>query len=318
MACRPRDAVRFFMLAVAAMFLSAPSGSAELQGQPTTAPAGRRIEYAPGVWIDWGRRQVDVSARVVLREGLLELFACSPHTREHESIVAVQARPVRVYEALGLIGLQPGKPAHYDARLDTRVAASGSRLILEVTWVQQGHMQTASVWDWMADARTNELLVPREWVFSGSRPLPGGVFGADVEGTVACVVNFDTALIGLPDSYSADNSLLWVCARTKAIPPIGTECRLVVRAVGDTPVATLDAAGHFRLGGAVLTPAELARRVAKAVGESVVRIEPLAGVDGAAVRNAVEKLRSAGIEKVYLTAAPRVRIDAGPSGSENG
>ena len=74
--------------------------------------------YAPGVRIDWTRGVIELDARVVLREGLLELFACSPRTREHESIFVVPAQPRRIYEALGLIGMEPGSPVRYDPERD--------------------------------------------------------------------------------------------------------------------------------------------------------------------------------------------------------
>ena len=55
-------------------FLAVVGGAASAE-PPTSAPAGgRRVEFAPGVTIDWERMQVELAARVVLREGLLELF----------------------------------------------------------------------------------------------------------------------------------------------------------------------------------------------------------------------------------------------------
>ena len=53
--------------------------------------------FMPGVRINWQDREVEVAGVVVLREGMLALFASSPGTREHESIVRINARPMHVY-----------------------------------------------------------------------------------------------------------------------------------------------------------------------------------------------------------------------------
>lgn len=275
---------------------------------PPAEPPGRRVGFAPGVAIDWPRMQVEVGARVVLREGLLELFACSPHTREHESIVAVEARPLHVFQALGLIGLEPGRPVTYDRDADRWLPGTGDRVVIDVRYTIDGREQTASVWEWMKDARSDAPLLPREWVLCGSRTFPGQAFGADVEGTVICVVDFDTALLALPECYSADNSLLWVAARTARIPPDGTPCTLLLRAADQNAVSVAcDAEGRFRLEDKWLSRAELAEvlqpRLASEPGLNV-RLTLLGGADLEAGRRAVAAIREMGFTHVHLTDVP--------------
>lgn len=65
-----------------------------------------------------------------------------------------------------------------------------------------------------------------------------GRFGADVEGTVVCVVDFDTALIGVGGLHSADDEQLWLRANPKTIPPRGTKCRLIIAAAEASAVPT--------------------------------------------------------------------------------
>jgi hypothetical protein len=251
--------------------------------------------------------QVEVAGRVVLREGLLELFACSPHTREHESIVAVEARPWHVFQALGLLGLEPGRPVSYDQGSSGWLPAAGHPVVIEVRYAIDGREQTVSVWDWMKDARTDAPLTPREWVFCGSRVFPGEVFGADVEGTVVCVVDFDTALMGLPELHSADNSLLWVAARTGRIPAEGTACTLLIRA-GDREAicVTCGDRGRFRLEGRWLDLPGLAgvlRSRLAADPDLNVRVRLLPGADTAVGRQAVAAIRDLGVRHVRMTGA---------------
>ena len=65
----------------------------------------------PGIEINVQARCVDVEATVCLREGTLELVACTKDSKEHESIVAIAARPMHVHAALLLLGAEPGNPA---------------------------------------------------------------------------------------------------------------------------------------------------------------------------------------------------------------
>jgi hypothetical protein len=211
------------------------SGPALAQStSPTTRPAatdppGGRADFAPGVVIDWSELHVELEGRVVLQSGPLELAVCSPRTREHESIVTIQARPLDVYNALGLIGLTPGRPFTYDEKNDRWLAPQGDFVEVNVHYVQQGRPKTVNLWNWMADAESGKPVEPREWVFCGSRRFTGGTFGADADGTVICVVDFDTALIGLADAHSADNAALWVQANPRTVPPEGTPCTLLIR-----------------------------------------------------------------------------------------
>ena len=54
---------------------------------------------------------MDVESSVCLHRGALELVACTKGTKEHESIVAIQAKPMHIHAALLLLGAKPGSPA---------------------------------------------------------------------------------------------------------------------------------------------------------------------------------------------------------------
>src|SRR5262249_41080401 len=88
--------------------------AAVLGAPPATQPTGKVVRFAEGVSIDWGRKQVEIDSQVVLRDGVLELLACSRGTKEHESILQIRARPQNVYQALGMLGLPDGQPPRFD------------------------------------------------------------------------------------------------------------------------------------------------------------------------------------------------------------
>jgi len=220
-------------------------------------PAGKRVAFAPGITIDWSVPQVEVDARVVLREGPLELLICRDNSKEHESILATAARPRKLYEALGLIGLAPGRPMSYEPTTDRYTPATGQRLALEVHYRDGGEDKIIATHEWLTGSETKEPIAPPVWVFCGSRTAEG-VFAADVEGTIATVVDFDSALMGLADRHSALNAELWLTANTSVIPPKGTPCKLVISGLDVAPlVLTLTPEGFFLWEDEVLDPLEL-------------------------------------------------------------
>ena len=201
---------------------------------PESKPkSGRRVRYAPGVMIDFARLQVEVDAQVVLREGMLELLACSPDTKEHESILRVNARPSQIYQAMGLIGLQPGRPVGWDQETQKRVPPTGEVLSIAITFKTDRGAQSADAWDWLRTAGSDTTPPPRPWLFTGSVRDAEGRLAVDQDGTVVTVVDFGSELVGLAEYHSAENADLWLEAFTERIPPKGTCCVLIFRKTTD-------------------------------------------------------------------------------------
>lgn len=293
------------------------------EDQPGSAvPVDRAKVFAPGVRIDWRRRVVEVETRVVLRRGPLELLACSPHTREHESILSVGARPMHVFQAMGLIGLSPGSPAHYDEKRDQWIAPTGDSLDLRVCWGSGDERRCNCVERWLLDVERHRSPDKVPWVFAGSRTIEGGVFGADVDGTVVCVVDFDSALITVGALHSSDNELLWLAANTEAIPPAGTQCVLLIRgAVGRTMTVELAADGTLHHEGKIVSARDLAQASGADKPEAppaaiVLRCSP--GVSTRTSREMVGTLVHAGIDRALIEIdSPEQRLREGEP-AENG
>ncbi len=269
-------------------------------------PAGpkKSAQFGPGVRIDWQKRLVELDAEVVLRQGPLELLACSPQTREHESILRVHAKPLHVYQAMGLIGLTPGSPMKFDKRSKRWRRPMGDSLMLSVRCSAKGATSVVPLERWLRDVERKQSPKPIEWVFAGSRTLENGKFGADLDGTVVCVVDFDTALITVSDLHTADNEALWLEANTEAIPPVGTRCTLLIRGVpGAVPVIRLSIDGSLRHGGKPLAIADAAKLAAarrtQRDGLAIV-LEIEAGVPKAAQRDMLRVLEKAGLERTRI------------------
>ncbi len=286
---------------------SATTGRAATQSAasaPASRPAGP-VLYQPGVSIDWAAKEVLLAGEVVLRSGDLELFACSPGTKEHESIVRVQARPTHIFQALGLIGLESGHPAYFDNDQKTVIPAQGQRLEIAVRWRQDGQRRAVPIEQWLYDKARKAPAGPVGWVFAGSRATTDGQLLADLEGTVLCVVDFDGALIAAGASHSADNADLWLAANSEQIPPAGTPLTLIVRAARPRLVFAVDRFGRLRRDGQASSLREWvqAARDASQTGAGAVGVlqyDP--GVSDMQVRALLAALRQTGL--VEVTSAP--------------
>lgn len=220
-------------------------------------------EFQTGLLLDWSNRSVEISAKVVLRKGPLELLACSLRSKEHESVLATIPRPLHIMQAMGLMGLEPGAPMRYDPESERASVPTGESLELRIRYRDGGLEFTVPAEFWLREIKSGKSPDPLPWVFSGSRNLSDGRFAADVDGTVAAVVDFDTSLISVGALHSADNDSLWLEANTEAIPALGTECRLIVRGTrerGKVLRARLDEVGSLHLGEIRVTEDQLARR----------------------------------------------------------
>lgn len=271
--------------------------------RPASGPAAtqpRVLQFQPGVRIDWSQHQVEADVTVILREGLIELFACSPKQREHEAIVRLEARPTHLYQALGLIGLTPGRPDHFDAQ-QKFVPASGDFVDVEIRYAgADGQPRQEPIEAWMRPADGDASLGRLPWVFAGSTPTEDrkGI-ATDLEGTVIALVEFSSSLIALPEYHSESNDELWVRPRTTAIPPIGSKGQLIIRAA---PLRLrVEAGGQVRAGAKLVTRAELADLVKRRLqANAALRVEVTAAraVEVQELKMIAEMLHNLGIQEL--------------------
>ena len=87
------------------------NGAAEIRApNPALEEAIKKLKM-PGVAINLKAHCVDIEGKICLDKGMLELVACTKGTKEHESIVVIEARPMHIHTALLLLGAKPGNPA---------------------------------------------------------------------------------------------------------------------------------------------------------------------------------------------------------------
>ncbi len=172
---------------------AAPAGKRPLAKDP---PGMKRLMPDYNVWIDPEHKRVVLDGVVCLREGQLEMFACTRGTKEHESIVAADTKAYAVHAALLAVGAQAGSPVQYQPEYK---AATGTPIEITVIWTDKnGTIHRDRAQDWIRNAKTGKALdVP--WVFAGSGFWKDEVSGDKhymaESGDFICVSNFPTAML---------------------------------------------------------------------------------------------------------------------------
>jgi biopolymer transport protein ExbD len=142
--------------------------------------------------------------------------------------------------------------------------------------------------------------------------------GTEGEGTVVCVVDFETALIAVGALHTADNASLWLAANTPEIPPVGTPCTLVIQAAGpDIIEIELAADGTMWVDGRPKTAQELAKLI-RAQKKGDPKQPPVVLVVGPKVSDKVVKagvdaLVAAGIARESLKIRKRAAKEPDPN-----
>ena len=199
---------------------------------PLPAPKGmaiKRLDPAQDAWIDTKRKWVIADGKIAIREGQLEMFACPQGTKEHESVVAVNAKAYVIHAALLAAGAKPGAPVKF---FPDFVPAKGEIIDVYVLWVdKKGEKKSIRAQEWVKHFKSGDAM-ETDWVFAGSSFYKDEETGKDYyqaeAGDLICVSNFTTAMLDLPVESSQSAAGLLFAAFTDRIPPKGTPVRLVL------------------------------------------------------------------------------------------
>lgn len=180
------------------------------------------------IWINDTSKQVMVRGQICLRQGPLEMFACPLQTKEHESVIAVEAKSSEVHACLVALGFEPGSPVQWQPDYKS---ATGPTVKIDVRWKQSDSEKTVDAKTMVKKSGTQQTL-QTDWVFGGSEIFVDRVDGRKIyyadSGEMVCLSNFSTAMLDVPiqSSDSADGLLFE--ANTDAIPPMGTQVYLIM------------------------------------------------------------------------------------------
>jgi hypothetical protein len=190
----------------------------------------QRLDPVLPVWLDMNEKAVLVDGQICLREGMLEMFACTRNTKEHESIVSANTKAKIVHAGLLRLGAESGTPVQFRP---TYKPPTGTEIDVLVRWVdEKGKPHEVRAQDWIKDMKTGKPMT-YPFVFAGSYflkdPDTGREHYAAEGGDFVCVSNFGTAMLDIPAKSSQSNEELEFQTITEKIPPLGAPVRLVFK-----------------------------------------------------------------------------------------
>ncbi|MFM8220230.1 MAG: YdjY domain-containing protein, partial [Planctomycetaceae bacterium] len=107
------------------------------------------LNKSGSVRLDKTRKRVLVLAEVCLRQGGLEMLACRKRSKEHESILAIDADAFVIHTALLALKAAPGGPAVYQPEFRP---PHGQTVSIELTWKDpEGQRQSAPAQAWVRE-----------------------------------------------------------------------------------------------------------------------------------------------------------------------
>ena len=217
-------------------------------GPDAVAAALEKLKL-PGVKINPEGRWVDVEATVCLAAGALELIVCTKDSKEHESILAVEAKPMHIHTALLLLGARPGSPAMRRQVSEeplrwVDVAPSGGPVEVSLVFQDKdGKTEVRPIGDFIErnshdgesvfpgqsqkEQEANQKFPTSTFIFTGSLLIPNEdgprSYVADQSGNVISISTFGDEVLSLPDVVGQDNgSLIWEIDPTH-LPPLGSK-----------------------------------------------------------------------------------------------
>ena len=221
--------------------------------KPPAVDVGTREELKlPGLTVYSKERYVDVDATVCLDAGFLELIACTKDSKEHESIISVDAKPSYIHAALLLLRAQPGNPSMAKKLEDgswTHMPPSGSDVDASLVFKnEKGELKERPISDFIMRGQEEDVYGPdavktppeergrfltSTFLFAGSQLYKGedgkARYLSDQSGHVISLATFGDELLCLPGKHSHENSALaWEVDPTH-LPALGTKVILRLR-----------------------------------------------------------------------------------------
>lgn len=191
----------------------------EIERPPPPKPTPPRRE---GDTMHFGNVRVDIPTKTVMATGwvnqivgLIEVLACGPRGKTHESVFILDLNPLDFQAALLSIGLRGGKPmpAFGEGPPD------GSPVDMIVEWQADGETRRERAEHFAWDMEKDEVLSDGPWTFTGSMVIDGEFMALAEESLI--VTFWDPfAIINNPLASGVNDDILFV--NTNTVPAYGT------------------------------------------------------------------------------------------------
>jgi len=172
-------------------------------------------------------KRVEIDGAILLEPGvMIEVLACTPSGKIHETVMTCDAVPSHVHAALLLIGMKRGKPVDFQGE---NMTPTGDPVKVTVRWKEGDHERTVRAEDLLKNVKANKPMAHQYWVFCGSVEDPQNEdtpYLADLAGNIITTYHDSATVIDNPSEGGADDDLLSI--NGDVCPPPGTPITLIL------------------------------------------------------------------------------------------
>ena len=156
---------------------------------------------------------------------IIEFFACGTLGKSHESILILDAEPIHIFIALGLLDLVPGR--NLAVQGDPH-EPKGSQVQIWVEWNRGNDVSIHTARELVWNAITGQPMQKTHWIFTGGR-LINNQLTSQLYHNLIAVYRDPDSLINNPLPGGTDDSTYRV--NTDVIPPKGTKVKVKIRPI---------------------------------------------------------------------------------------
>lgn len=212
---------RTLAAAVALLALAGVAGANEpAAGFPKIASPLKRVG---SVELDAATRTVVLTGWVNQVEGVIELLACGPNGKTHETIFVCDLNPLDLQTALLLLKHQSGEAMK---ERGGKEAPQGTKMSIWAEWSADGKPVRTNVVDLVYNRSDNQPLAT-DWTFTGSRVEDGRFAAANEESWVATYWD-PWAVVNITSELGNDDEAIFI--RKGSVPAQHTPVKLYLQA----------------------------------------------------------------------------------------
>jgi hypothetical protein len=175
--------------------------------------------------IDSKNRVLTIPGKINMQKGMIELLACAPGGKTHETVVVMDVVPYHLQVALILLGL------NYIGGLSVQgdtLTPKGDSVDVFVTWTKNGQDTTVRAEDFAWDIPAGKSMAHTPWVFAGSK-MYEGKYMADVEKSLITTYHDPFTILDNPLSTGRDDETYKV--NDLLVPPKGTPVTITIKPI---------------------------------------------------------------------------------------
>ena len=179
------------------------------------------------VVVDTKKKEVTFPGEINIAsdDTVIEFLACGTLGKSHESILILDAEPIYIYTALGMLDLKPGM--NLEVQGDPR-EPKGAHVEIWVEWKREDNVVSRPARELVWDAITGQPMQKTHWVFTGGR-LINDQLTTQLYHNLIAVYRDPDSLLNNPLPGGTDDRTYRV--NTDVIPPKGTKVKVIVRPI---------------------------------------------------------------------------------------